>query len=230
MKFTISIFKNNEKNFFDYKKVCQFKGHVEKIYRIIQLSNNLIASGSADRSLIIWEKTKKNDLIDLQRISNIKLEILPYNLIECPYTNELICNSQTVDLKTYKVKRKLNISFPGSDFNCSICLFKEKYLAYADILCEGEILDIETNKHIPVQTKFDYVEAAFTIDGETFCFCIQNPTNIFRSRYSQHFIITENKCKNLGKIICIGGCNCYMNDSEGNFIMGDMGGHINKFK
>ena len=54
------------------------------------------------------------------------------------------------------------------NFNCSICLFKEKYLAYVvecDYIC---VLNLETGKEYLIYGSFDYVEAVYSMDNETF--------------------------------------------------------------
>ena len=230
-------YSNNEeidekiKNNFGYKIECKVSGHSDKVNRLIQLSNNLIASSSRDGYVIIWEKINNNDRINLQTIIKINLEKDIYYLVECPFTNELICNDQTIDLKTFKLKRELNISIPSNVFNCGICLFNDKFIASFSNDCEYiHILNIESNKTYIVYGRYDYVEAVYTIDNKTFCLCTQNLDTFFRARYSQHFRLNEkiNQFKEIGEITHTGTCNSYMNDDEGNFVMGNMSGDLVK--
>jgi len=232
-----NIFSYNEeiyekiKNNFGYKIECQVSGHIDKVNRLIQLSNNLIASSGKDGNVIIWEKMSNNNLINLQSIIKINLGFDIYFLIECPFTNELICNDQTIDLNTFKIKRELGISIPSNTFNCGICLFNDKFIASLNNDCEGiDILNIENNKSYYVCGRYDYVEAVYTIDNKTFCLCTQNLDTFFRARYSQHFRFDEkiNKFKEIGEMTHTGTCNSYINDNEGNFVMGDMGGYLVK--
>ena len=221
-------------NIFDYKIECRIQGHSDKINRIIQLSNNNIVSASKDCYVIFWEIIKTNGLISLNMIKKLKFVKNIYYLIECPYTNELICNNQIIDLKSLTLKRKLNIYLPSDTFNCGMCLFKDKYIASFCDDCENiDILNIENNDTYRVEGRFDYVEAVYTVDNETFCLCTQNLNGnlFFSARYSQHFKLNEkkNKFKEIGEMMWTGTCNCYMNDSEGNFVMGDMFGRIVKF-
>ena len=74
------------------------------------------------------------------------------------------------------------------------------------------------------------VEAVYTIDNKTFCLCTQDLSTTFRVRYSQHFRLNEkiNIFKEIGEMIETGTCNSYINDYEGNFIMGDMSGYLVK--
>lgn len=66
-----NIFSYNEeidgkiKNNFGYKIECQVSGHIDKVNRLIQLSNNLIASSGKDGNVIILEKMSINNLINL---------------------------------------------------------------------------------------------------------------------------------------------------------------------
>ena len=230
-------YSNNEeidekiKNSFGYKIECQVSGHSDKVNRLIQLSNNLIASSSKDGYVIIWEKINNNNRINLQTVIKINLKNDIYYLVECPFTNELICNDQAIDLKTFKIKRELNISIPSNVFNCGICLFNDKYIASFSNDCEYiSILNIENNEEYIVNGRYDYVEAVYTIDNKTFCLCTQNLDTFFRARYSQHFRLNEkrNKFKEIGEMTHTGTCNSYMNDDEGNFIMGNMSGYLVK--
>ena len=52
-----------------------------------------------------------------------------YVLIEIPFCNGLLCNDILIDLETLK-QRKLNIYLEGKNFNCCVCFFKEKYIAF----------------------------------------------------------------------------------------------------
>ena len=225
----ISVFQ--DKNiFFDYKIECQIKAHSGKINKILQLSNNLIVSSSSDGYVIFWELIKKSgDSISLQTISKINLGFNVHVLIECHFTNELICNYVTIDLKRFIIKKEFMMWFPQDElFNCAMCLFNKKYIAYVS-LCDGvRIINIETNEEFQAITaKYDYVDAVYTIDDETLCLCTRDLYNIFQPRFSQQY--SGNNFKEIGKICYTKTCNCYMNDSEGNFIMGDMGGSLIKY-
>ena len=59
-----------------------------------------------------------------------------YVLIEFPFNNELICGNLIIDLNTLNPKRNIDIYIEDKVFNCSVCLFKEKYIAYVS-QCEG---------------------------------------------------------------------------------------------
>ena len=220
----------NDKIIFDYKVECQIKSHSKSIKRIIQLSNGLIASGSSDGYVMFWEKIKKDDdSISLQNNSKIKLDFNVHTLIECQYTNELICNYTTIDLKTFTIKRDLNIYLQDESFHCSMCLFNKKYIAFV-FDCDGvEILNLENNEKYYVSAKYDYVDAVFTEDDETFCLCTKNLYNIFQPRYIQQFRLIGNKFKEIGKTFYSGTINCFMKDSEGNFIVGLMDGSLAKY-
>ena len=229
----ISVFheQKDEDIIFDYRIECQIKSHLDNINRIIQLSNNLIVSSSADGYIMFWEKNKNNNAISLQFNSKINLKINVYNLFECQYTNELICNYITIDLKTFKVKRKLSIWFSQDEsFNCAMCLFYKKYLAYVSD-CDGVIvIDLDNiSKTYYITAKYDYVDAVYTIDDETLCVCTRDLYNIFQPKYSQQYKLVENHFKEIGKICHTGTCNCFMNDSQGNFIMGNMSGDLVKY-
>ena len=47
------------------------------------------------------------------------------------------------------------------------------------------ILNIESDEVYFVERKFDYVDAVYSIDNETFCLCTKDLYNIFRTKYSQ---------------------------------------------
>ena len=51
----------------------------------------------------------------------------------------------------------------------------------------------------------------------------------FRGRYSQLYKIEEDDFVEIAEITSTGTCNCYMNDSKNNFVMGGMSGEITKF-
>ena len=130
-------------------------------------------------------------------------------------------------------KRKLNIRLEGKNFNCSVCLFKEKYIGYVDF-CDGiSVIDIETGKEYYVTGKYDYVDAVYSIDNETFCLCTKDLHDIFGffggAGLSQQFKLDEDQFVEIGNAIRTGICNCYITDSENNFIMGSMGGSLKKF-
>ena len=229
----ISIFQKEQeeksKNIFEYKFLCRKKEHKGPINRIIQLSNGLIVSASEDKLVIFWQLIKKDNNIDLQSISKVEMDSDIHILIECPLTNELICNYQTIDINTFSQKRSLGLYLQDKTFNCSVCLFKEKYLAYV-AECDGiEILNIENGKSYYVTARYDYVEAVYSIDNETFCLCTQNLDSFFRGRFSQQYKLDEDDFVEIGKITHTGTCNCYMSDSKNNFVMGGMSGEISKF-
>ena len=229
----ISVFhegKNGE-NIFNYKLECQVKSHSDKINRIIQLSNNLIVSSSSDGYVIFWKLIKNNNSISLESNSKINLEINVHNLIECKYLNELICNSFIIDLKSLTVKKSLEMWFSQDElFNCATCLFNKKYLAYV-CSCDGvSVINLENeSKTYFISAKYDYVDAVYTIDDETICLCTRDLYNFFQPKYSQQYRLIENDFKEIGKICYTGTCNYYMNDSEGNFIMGLMDGTLTKY-
>ena len=132
-------------------------------------------------------------MISLNNIIKIKLGLNIYNLIECSYTNELICNNITINLKTFKIKRNLDIFTPNEEFNCAICLYKEKYISYVNALCDSiTVLNLENDEKEIVHSVYSYVEAVYTIDNETFCLCTQNIESFSRRRYSQHIKLDEN--------------------------------------
>ena len=69
----------------------------------------------------------------------------------------------------------------------------------------------------------------YSVDNETFCLCTQNLDSFFRGRFSQQYKLDEDDFVEIGKITYTGACNCYMNDSKNNFVMGGMSGEITKF-
>ena len=97
---------------------CRKKEHKGPINRIIQLSNGLIVSASEDELVIFWQLIKKDNNIDLQSISKVEMGSDIYILIECPFTNELICNYQTIDLNTFTQKRSFKLYLQDKTFNC----------------------------------------------------------------------------------------------------------------
>ena len=221
--------KGTNEDIFDYKYEVRKKEHKGKLNRIIQLSNGLIVSSSEDELVIFWQLIKEGNTFNIQSITKIKMGMNIYNLIECKYTNELICNNQTINLDSYTIGRKLPIYPPGQTFNCAVCLFKEKFIAYVSD-CDGiYIVNIQTGNDYWVTAKYDYVEAVYTIDNETFCLCTQDLYNIFGGRYSQQYKFDESDFVEIGKIVPSGTCNCYMLDSGNNFIMGDMFGELSKY-
>ena len=229
----LSVFKNNNSgkngDTFDYLIECRKQEHKGKLNRIIQLSNGLIVSSAEDEFIIFWQLIKKDNTFSLQSLTKVKIDMDVHILIECPYTNELICNYETIDLKSFTLKRSLNLDLQGKDFNCSTCLFKEKYIASV-LECDViKVLNIENDKEYYIHAKYDYVEAVYTIDNESFCLCTQDLYNIFRGRYSQQYKLEEDDFVEVGKITVTGICNCYMTDSKNNFVMGDMNGRLTKF-
>ena len=230
----ISIFYNekDDNKIFEYKIECQIKSHSDKINRIIQLSNDLIASSSADGFVMLWEKIKKNDnSILLQNNSKINLGFNIHNLIECQYTNELICNSVAVDLKSFTKTRNFEMWWAQNElFNCAICLFNKKYLAYVSGCDNVQVINVEKNVLCnSITPKYDYVDAVFTVDGETICLCTRDLYNIFQPKYTQQFRLIENDFKEIGHICHTGTVNCFMNDSDDNFVMGIMSGYLIKY-
>ena len=232
----VSVFpkeKNNNDNngdIFQYKFEFRKQEHSGKLNRIIQLSNGLIASSSEDKLVIIWQLLKKENEISLQSISKIEMGRDIYVLIECPFSNELICNNITIDLNSFTLKRKFNIRIEKKIFNCSVCLFKEKYLAYVNF-CDGiSVINIETGRDYFITGKYDYVDAVYSIDNETFCLCTKDLYSIFGGcGLSQQFKLDEDQFVEIGGITMTGVCNCYMTDSQNNFVMGNMSGKIFKF-
>jgi len=214
---------------FEYKFEFRKEEHTGKINRIIQLSNGLIVSSSEDQSIIFWQIIKSDKEFSLQSISKIKTDSDIHILIECPYTNELICNNKIIDLNSYTFKKVIKIHLQGKSFNCQMCLFKEKYLAYV-LDCEDiGIINIETGRAYYIKPKYDYVEAVYSIDNETICLCTQDLYNLFRSRYSQQFKLEETDFVEIGEITNTGTCNSYIIDSQNNFVMGDMAGELSKY-
>jgi hypothetical protein len=234
----ISVFQKNDvdtnkmeakENIFDYKFECRKKEHNGKINRIIQLSNGLLVSAAEDKLIIFWQLFKNDNVINIQSISKVEIDEDIHILIECPFTNELICNSTTIDLNTFTQKRDLGIYLQDKSFNCQMCLFKEKYLAYIDE-CDGiTVINLENDRNYFITARFDYVEAVYSIDNETLCLCTQNLDSFFRARYSQQYKLEEDDFVEIGEITATGTCNCYMNDSKNNFVMGGMSGEIIKF-
>ena len=193
----------------------------------------MIVSSSEDELVIFWQLIKEGNTFDIQSITKIKMGMNIYNLIECKYTNELICNNQTINLDSYTIGRKLPIYPPGQTFNCAVCLFKEKFIAYVSD-CDGiYIVNIQTGNDYWVTAKYDYVEAVYTIDNETFCLCTKNLYDMFGlfggRGLTQQFKLNEDVFVEIGDMIPTGICNCYMTDSKNNFIMGTMSGILNKF-
>ena len=214
---------------FEYKFEFKKEEHTGKINRIIQLTNGLIVSSSEDQSIIFWQIIKNDKKFSLQSISKIKTDSDIHILIECPYTNELICNNKIIDLDSYTFKKVLKIHLQDKSFNCQMCLFKEKYLAYV-LDCEDiGIINIETGRAYYIKPKYDYVEAVYSIDNETICLCTQDLYNLFRSRYSQQFKLEDTDFVEIGEITNTGTCNSYIIDSQNNFVMGDMAGELSKY-
>ena len=221
--------KEAKDNIFDYKFECRKKEHSGAINRIIQLSNGLLVSAAEDELLILWQLFKNDNIINIQSISKVEMNIDIHILIECPFTNELICNYKTIDLNTFTQKRELDLYLQDKTFNCQVCLFKEKYLAYVSG-CDGiAIINLENGKYYFISAKFDYVDAVYSIDNETFCLCTRNLYSFFPSRCSQQYKLEEDDFVEIGEILSTGTCNCYMNDSKNNFVMGGMSGEITKF-
>ena len=219
----------SKENIFDYKFECRKEEHKGKINRIIQLSNGLLVSAAEDKLIIFWQLFKNDSVMNVQSISKVEMNSDIHILIECPFTNELICNNKTIDLNTFTPKRDLGIHLQEKTFNCQMCLFKEKYLAYVDG-CDGiTVINLENDRNYYITARFDYVEAVYSIDNETLCLCTQNLDSFFRARYSQQYKLKEDDFVEIGEITATGTCNCYMNDSKNNFVMGDMSGKITKF-
>ena len=221
--------KEKKENIFDYKFKCRKKEHNGAINRIIHLSNGLLVSAAEDKLVILWQLFKNDNAINIQSISKLEMDMDIYILIECPFTNELICNNITIDLNTFTLKRYLGINLQHKTFNCQMCLFKEKYLAYVDECYRVVIINLENNKYYFIKARFDYVEALYSIDNETLCLCSQNLYSFFSARYSQQYKLEEDGFVEIGEITATGTCNCYMNDSKNNFVMGGMCGDITKF-
>ena len=225
--------KENKEDIFNYKFIFRKAEHSGKLNRIIQLSNGLIVSSAEDKLVIFWQVIKMDNEIILQSITKIEMNIDVHVLIECRYTNELICNNKTIDLNTLTPKRELNFRLEGKNFNCSICLFKDKYLGYVDFCERISIFNIETGKFYYVTGKYDYVDAIYTIDNETFCLCTKNLHDMFGlfggNGLTQQFKLNEDIFVEIGDITPTGVCNCYMTDSKNNFIIGNMLGNLYKF-
>ena len=171
--------------------------------------------------------------ISLECISKIEMDIDVFELIEIPSTNELLCNNKLFDLETLCFKRKLNIYLEGKTFYCSACLFKEKYIGYVSG-CDGiSVINIETGKKYFITGRFDYVDAIYSVDNETFCLCTKDLHDIFGilggRGLSQQFKLDEDEFVQIGRITITGVCNSNMTDSDNNFIMGNMDGQLLKF-
>jgi len=221
--------KDTKDNIFNYKFECRKKEHNGALNRIIQLSNGLLVSAAEDELVIFWQLFKNDNEITIQSISKVKMNLDIHILIECPFTYELICNYKTIDLNTLIQKRELDIDLQDKTFNCQACLFKEKYLAYV-AGCDGiSVINIENNTYYYITARFDYVDAVYSIDNETLCLCTRNLYSFFPSRCSQQYKLEEDDFVEIGEITSTGTCNCYMNDSKNNFIMGGMSGEIKKF-
>ena len=232
----ISVSKNEKEekdNIFNYKFEFRKEEHSGQINRIIQLSNGLIVSSSEDKSIIIWQALKKENNIHLQSISKIQMNIDVHVLIEIPFTNELLCNYVLIDLESFAIKRELNIRIEGKTFNCSVCLFKKKFIGYVNFCDVISVIDIETGKEYYIRGKYDYVDAVYTVDNETLCLCTKDLNDIFGMfggrGLSQQYKLDEDEFVQIGSIIVTGVCNCFMTDSENNFIMGTMSGRLLKF-
>ena len=95
------------------------------------------------------------------------------------------------------------------------------------------ILNIETGEEYYVEGRYDYVDAIYTVDNETFCLCTKDLHDLFGLfggvGLTQQYKLNENDFVEIGSIMPTGVCNCYMTDSENNFIMGTMKGKIMKF-
>ena len=176
---------------------------------------------------------KNENNIHLQSISKIQLDIDVHVLIEIPFTNELLCNYVLIDLESFSIKRELNIRIEKKNFNCCVCLFKEKLIGYVNF-CDGiSVIDLETGKEHYITGKYDYVDAVYTVDKETFCLCTKDLHDIFGifggRGLSQQYKLDEDEFAEIGRITITGVCNCFMTDSENNFIMGTMSGRLLKF-
>ena len=231
----ISVFQKEKEDekIFDYKIEFKKEEHKGKINKIIQLSNGLVVSASEDLFVIFWKLIKNGNNISLESVSKIEMDIDVFELIEIPLTNELLCNNKLIDLETLCFKRKLNIYLEGKTFYCSACLFKEKYIGYVSG-CDGiSVINIETGKKYFITGRFDYVDAVYSIDNETFCLCTKDLHDIFGifggRGLSQQFKLDEDEFEEIGGITITGVCNCYMTDSDNNFIMGNMAGELLKF-
>ena len=227
----ISVFQ--KENNFEYKIEFRKEEHKGKINKIIQLSNGLIVSASEDKFVIFWKLINNKNNVSLESVSKIEMDIDVFELIEIPLTNELLCNNRLIDLETLCFKKKLNICLEGKTFYCSACLFKEKYIGYVSG-CDGiSVVNIETGKEYYITGKFDYVDAVYSIDNETFCLCTKDLHDIFGifggRGLSQQFKLDEDEFVEIGRITITGVCNCYMTDSDNNFIMGNMDGQLLKF-
>ena len=235
----ISVFQKEKQSeekkekIFDYKIEFKKEEHKGKINKIIQLRNGFIVSASEDLFVIFWKLIENVNNISLECISKIEMDIDVFELIEIPSTNELLCNNKLFDLETLCFKRKLNIYLEGKTFYCSACLFKEKYIGYVSG-CDGiSVINIETGKKYFITGRFDYVDAVYSVDNETFCLCSKDLHDIFGilagRGLSQQFKLDEDEFVEIGRITITGVCNSYMTDSDNNFIMGNMDGQLLKF-
>ena len=217
---------------FNYKFEFRKKENNDKINKIIQLSNGLIVSSSADGFVIFWKLIKNESKISLESILKIEMGKDIYFLIEIPFYNGLLCNNILIDLETF-TQRKLNIYLEGKDFTCCVCFFKEKYIAFLDLCFGVAVINIETGKNYYINAKYDYVDAIYTIDNETICVCTKDLHDIFGfyggRGLTQQFKLSEDEFVEIGKILSIGTCNCYMTDSENNCVLGNMAGELMKF-
>ena len=207
----ISVFQDNKENNeikdqinFKYKFECRKKEHNGQINRIIQLSNGLLVSAAEDELVIIWKLIKKDNIINIESITKIDMDMEIYILIECKYTNELYCNNKILDLNTLTPKGEIYMELQDKTFNCQMCLFKEKYLAFIYDCHGAQIINLETKYRYDILGKYDYAEAVYSIDNETICLCTQNLNYIFSKRYSQQYKLDEDNFSEIGKIIVTG--------------------------
>ena len=224
--------KEEKEYIFNYKFEFRKKEKVDKINKIIQLSNGLIVSSSADGFVIFWKSIKNETKISLESISKIEMGKDIYVLIEIPFCNGLLCNDILIDLETFK-QRKLDIYLEGKNFNCCVCFFKEKYIAFLDLCFGVAVINIETGKNYYINGRYDYVDAIYTIDNETVCICTKDLHDIFGLYggigLTQQFKLSEDDFVEIGKILSIGTCNYNMTDSENNCVLGNMAGELMKF-
>ena len=223
-----------EKNYiFKYKFEFRKEENVDKINKIIQLSNGLIVSSSGNGFVIFWKLIKDKDRFTLESISKIEMGKNIYVLIEIPFCNGLLCNDILIDLETLNIQRKLNIYLEGKDFNCCICFFKEKYIAFLDLCFGVAVINIETGNNYYINGKYDFVDAIYTIDNETICICTKDLHDIFGlyggRGLTQQFKLSEDEFVEIGDILSIGTCNYYMTDSKNNCVLGNMAGMLMKF-
>ena len=100
--------------------------------------------------------------------------------------------------------------------------------------CDGiSVINIETRKKYFITGRFDYVDAVYSVDNETFCLCTKDLHDIFGilggRGLSQQFKLDEDEFVQIGRITITGVCNSYMTDSDNNFIMGNIDGQLLKF-